>query len=66
VRNNLKIIGSVYASPVHYGMAVRVAAGAHGEWPLGSVVRQSFDLGDAQAALDAVRGRSPGKTIIRC
>ena len=65
VRNSWKLIGSVYAEPKHYGQAVALVDDEHANWPLAAAVRSSFQLEDVQAALDAVRTRSPGKTVLR-
>jgi Zn-dependent alcohol dehydrogenase len=64
LRNNIRIIGSAYAAPVHYYQAVRIAQRYHRELPLAEVVTSRFGLGGVIQAFEAIQRGKAGKAVL--
>ncbi|TWS26703.1 zinc-binding dehydrogenase [Tsukamurella sputi] len=65
VHKNLRIVGSCYAQPEHYYRAMHLAAELEARIPLTDIITHSFDVADANAALDAVERGEAVKAVIR-
>lgn len=64
LRNDVRIIGSAYAAPVHYYRAVEIAQRCHREVPLADIVTRRFGLPYAIQAFEAVQTGEAGKTVL--
>lgn len=65
VHKNLRIVGSCYAQPEHYYKAMHLAAVLEDKIPLAQIITHSFDVTEANHALDTVERGDAVKAVIR-
>ncbi|MFC9553634.1 zinc-binding dehydrogenase [Rhodococcus sp. NPDC056960] len=65
VHKNLRIVGSCYAQPEHYFRAMHLASLLESRIPLTEIITHSFDVTEANEALDTVERGDAVKAVIR-